>query len=82
MVANLLLNTNMSQSEILQCSGYKDRHTITRINQHKIYKDLLIDYPNPIRQACNDYLRPQAESTPTIDTWVDSRKRSQSNGKE
>lgn len=50
MVADLLLNTDMSQSEILTETGYKDRHTVQRINQHLIYKDLLKNYPNPIRK--------------------------------
>ena len=49
MVANLLLNTKMSQPEILKETGYKDRHTIQRINNHLIYTELLKDYPNPIR---------------------------------
>ena len=49
-VADLLLNTDMSQSEILTETGYKDRHTVQRINQHLIYKDLLKNYPNPIRK--------------------------------
>ena len=48
-VADLLLNTKMSNQEIMDASGYKDRHTISRINQHQIYADLLKKYPNPIR---------------------------------
>lgn len=50
MVANLLLNTSLSQSEILKETGYKDRHTVQKINQHLIYTDLLKQYPNPIRK--------------------------------
>lgn len=50
LVADLLLNTDMSQSEILKETNYKDRHTIQRINQHKIYQKLLENYPNPIRK--------------------------------
>lgn len=50
MVADLLLNTKMSQSEILKATGYKDRHTVQRINLHQIYKELLKDYPIPIRR--------------------------------
>lgn len=50
MVAELLLNTNMSQSQILRETGYKDRHTVQRINNHLIYVDLLKNYPNPIRK--------------------------------
>lgn len=49
-VANLLWTTNMSVNDIAQTAGYKDRHTISRINQHLIYQDLLKDYPNPIRK--------------------------------
>lgn len=48
-VADLLLNTKLSQSEIMEITKYKDRHTIQRINNHKIYIDLLKEYPNPIR---------------------------------
>ena len=40
----------MSQSEILKETNYKDRHTIQRINQHKIYQKLLENYPNLIRK--------------------------------
>lgn len=50
LVADLLLNTNLTQSEILKETGYKDRHTISRINNHEIYTDLLKNYPNPIRK--------------------------------
>lgn len=49
LVAELLSTTNLSQSEILAETGYKDRHTIQRINHHLIYQDLLKDFPNPIR---------------------------------
>lgn len=49
-VAELLATTTLTQKEIMELTGYKDRHTIQRINQHIIYKDLLKDYPNPIRQ--------------------------------
>lgn len=51
MVAELLLNTTLSQVEILEETGYKDRHTVQRINNHLIYKDLLVNYPNPIRKS-------------------------------
>ena len=50
MVADLLKNTNLSQREILNETGYKDRHTVARINNHQIYQELLKDYPNPIRR--------------------------------
>lgn len=50
MVAELLLNTSLNQREIMQEVGYKDRHTIARINNHQIYQDLLKNYPNPIRK--------------------------------
>lgn len=50
MVADLLKNTKLSQSEILKETGYKDRHTVSRINNHQIYQELLKDYPNPIRK--------------------------------
>lgn len=50
MVANLLKNTNLNQQEILKETGYKDRHTVARINNHQIYQELLKDYPNPIRK--------------------------------
>lgn len=49
-VADLLMTTDMSINEIASTVGYKDRHTISRINQHVIYKDLLKEYPNPIRK--------------------------------
>ena len=49
LVADLLLNTSFSQVEILKLTGYKDRHTIQKINKHQIYTDLLKFYPNPIR---------------------------------
>ena len=35
---------------ILNETGYKDRHTVARINNHQIYQELLKDYPNPIRK--------------------------------
>ena len=50
LVANLLLNTILTQKEILKEAGYKDRHTVSRINNHKIYKELLLEYPTPIRK--------------------------------
>ena len=50
MVADLLKNTNLNQQEILKETGYKDRHTVARINHHQIYQELLKDYPNPIRK--------------------------------
>ena len=50
LVADLLQNTKLSYSEILIESGYKDRHSIAKINTHSIYTELLKDYPNPIRQ--------------------------------
>ena len=50
MVADLLKNTNLNQQEILKETGYKDRHTVARINNHQIYQELLKDYPNPIRK--------------------------------
>lgn len=49
LVADLLLKTNLSQPEILKETGYKDRHTVQRINNHQIYTELLKNYPNPIR---------------------------------
>lgn len=48
-VATLLQTTKKTYKEIMDITGYKDRHTIQRINQHLIYQDLLKDYPNPIR---------------------------------
>lgn len=50
LVADLLLNTTLTQKEILEEVGYKDRHTISRINNHEIYKELLSNYPTPIRK--------------------------------
>lgn len=50
LVADLLLKTNLTQKEILKETGYKDRHTISRINKHEIYQDLLSEYPIPIRK--------------------------------
>ena len=49
-VADLLLNTKLTQKEILKETGYKDRHTISRINNHEIYQELLSKYPTPIRK--------------------------------
>ena len=50
LVADLLLNTTLTQKEILEEVGYKDRHTVSRINNHEIYKELLSNYPTPIRK--------------------------------
>ena len=50
LVADLLLKTNLTQKEILKETGYKDRHTVSRINKHEIYQDLLSKYPIPIRK--------------------------------
>ena len=50
LVADLLLNTTLTQKEILKEVGYKDRHTVSRINNHEIYKELLSKYPTPIRK--------------------------------
>ncbi len=50
LVADLLLKTDLTQKEILEETGYKDRHTISRINKHEIYQDLLSEYPIPIRK--------------------------------
>ena len=50
LVADLLLNTKLTQKEILKEVGYKDRHTVSRINNHEIYKELLSNYPIPIRK--------------------------------
>lgn len=46
----MLQNTNNGIKEIAQICGFKDRHSVQRINQHLIYKDYLKDLPNPIRQ--------------------------------